>query len=292
MNENNVNLTKADAIFIPEDISENLNDYKEYKVGLFRSVPANCYLVSVNRITGNVVNLGGQGLKITMPWITKTILVPNIDRTIDYPKADYLTLDHITASVDIALNVKIVDPVKYMVKGKFQLEQLSQLTQSLLRVYIQRYNFDTLSSGVCELNQFDPRNRLRDFEEEYGIKINRVILKEIKLPADLQKQYDDVIEANKKRERQKIELETKKDDARARKEIAMIEAEMYLMKFEKLVAYMHQQNIPVSTIAEVIKTQIMSENQNAAFFVGGNGMSQNVAAGVAAGNGYTRTRTK
>ena len=140
MNENNVKLTSADAIFIPEGLSENLNDYKEYKVGLFRSVPANCYLVSVNRITGNVVNLGGQGLKITMPWITKTILVPNIDRTIDYPKADYLTRDHITASVDIALSVKITDPVKYMIKGKFQLEQLSQLTQSLLRVYIQRFD--------------------------------------------------------------------------------------------------------------------------------------------------------
>ena len=39
MNEKNVNLTKADAIFIPEDISENLNDYKEYNGGNTKHCP-------------------------------------------------------------------------------------------------------------------------------------------------------------------------------------------------------------------------------------------------------------
>lgn len=292
MEEKNVRLTGADAVFVPENISEDLSDYTVYKAGMFRSVPANCYLVSVNVFTGNVVNLGGQGLKFTIPVLTKTILVPNIDRTIDYPKADYLTSDHITAGVDIALSVRIVDPVKYVNKGKHQLEQLNHLTQSLLRVYIQRFKFESLSSGVCKLNEFDPNNDFRTFEDEYGIKINRVILKEIKLPADLQKQYDDVIEANKKKERQRIELEIKKEEARAKKEIALIEAEMYLMKFKELVTYLKEQGLLNDEITEVIKMQMMSENQNASFFVGGNGMSQNIAAGVAAGNGYTRTRTK
>ena len=57
-------------------------------------------------------------------------------------------------------------------------------------------------------------------------------------------------------------------------------------------AYLKKQNIPDEKIIEILKYEMMSGNQNAAFFVGGNDMSQNVAAGVAAGNSYTRSRTK
>ena len=42
----------------------------------------------------------------------------------------------------------------------------------------------------------------------------------------------------------------------------------------------------------LIKTQMISDNGNASFFVGESDTAKNIAAGVAAGNGYTRTRKK
>lgn len=292
MEQNNVKLSKADEIFIPKDIDRDISEYTEYKVGLYRTVPDNCYLVIVNNITGKVSKRNGRGLKLTLPVITKSILVPNIDRVIDYPRANYLTLDHITAGIDIALNVRIEDPVKYINSGRYQLEQLGILTQNLLRVYVQSLSFDSISRGVCDLRVFDEGDLYDTFKKNYGIEVKSVIFEEVKLPAELQKQYDDVIEARKKREKQLVELEARKDEARTRKEIADVDADIYLMKYEKLINYLKQQGIPNEGISDLIKTQMISDNGNASFFVGESDTAKNIAAGVAAGNGYIRTRKK
>lgn len=292
MEENNVKLNNANAVFIPENIDGDISDFTEYKVSLFRTVPDNCSLVTINTITGKIVNKSGSGLKFTLPYITKSILVPTIDRVIDYPRANYLTLDHITAGVDVALNVKIVNPAKYVKNGKYQLEQLSVLVQSLLRVYIQSLEFALISKGSCSLDEFDPEAELRTFESRSGIRVNGVLLKEVKLPADLQKQYDDAIEAKKRREKQFIDLEAKKDEALARREIAQVDADVYVMKYEKLITALKAQGIPSEGIANLIKTQMISENANASFFVGDNDTAKNIGAGVAAGNSYTRRLKK
>lgn len=292
MGENNVKLTEADAIFIPKDIDGDISDYTEYKVGLYRSVPDNCNLVTINNFTGKIVNRGGRGFKLTLPWITKSILVPAIDRVIDYPSGNYLTLDHITAGIDIAIGVRIEDPVKYVNSGKYQLEQLAVLVQSLLRMYVQSLEFASISKGNCPVSVFDNGKRLKTFCDDYGIKVTKVIFKEVKLPQELQKQYDDVIEAKKKREKQLVELNIRKDEAIARKEIADIDADIYIMKYEKLIRYLKSEGVPSEGIADLIKTQMISENANASFFVGENDAAKNIAAGVAAGNGYNRTLKK
>ena len=128
------------------------------------------------------------------------------------------------------------------------------------------------------------------FENDYGIKVTKVIFKEVKLPVELQKQYDDVIEAQKRREKQLVDLEAKKDEALARKGIADLDADAYLVRYEKLIKYLRSEGIPNEGIAELIKTQMISDNANASFFVGDNAVAKNIAAGVAAGNSYTRTR--
>lgn len=292
MEEDNVKLSGAYSVFIPENIDGDISDYTEYKTSFYRSVPENCYLVTVNNFTGKVVNRGGRGFKITIPVLTKSILVPNIDRVVDYPRANYLTLDHITAGIDMAVTLKIVDPVKYINEGRYQLDQLSVLVQNLLRVYVQSLDFGSLSRGACDINKFDPNFQLMRFEDSYGIKVRNILFKEVKLPADLQKQYDDVIEAKKRREKQIVDLEAKKDEAMARKEIASVDSEIYVMKYKELISYFKEQGIPTEQIAELVRTQMISENANASFFVGDNDSAKNIAAGVAAGNGYTRKRTK
>ena len=290
MEGNNVRLNEADALFIPKDIDGDISNYTEYKVGLFRTVPDNCNLVTINNFTGKIVNRGGRGFKLTLPWITKSILVPTIDRVIDYPTGNYLTLDHITASIDVAIGVRIENPVKYINSGKYQLEQLNVLTQSLLRMYVQSLDFASISKGSCRVDVFDEGKDFDKFRKKYGIKVTEIIFKEVKLPQELQKQYDDVIEAKKKREKQLVELNIRKDEALARKEIADIDADIYLMKYEKLIRYLKSEGVPSEGIADLIKTQMISDNANASFFMGDNDTAKSIAAGVAAGNGYTRTR--
>lgn len=297
-NRDTVNVNEADAIFIPSDIEGDKTDYTTYKTSMFRTVPANCYLVSENIFTRKVINRGGRGFKFMAPFVTRSILVPNIDRTIDYKKIEYQTRDGIMANVDMALSVKIVDPRKYIVSGKFQLSQLNVLAQSLLRVYIQNRSFDHISSGVCPLADFDPRDDFRGFEENYGIRVNRVLLKEVKLPKELEDEYNERVANERKRESQRVKLAAEKDRAEREAEIIEIKAEaeakkirkieeakaeVYLEKMRNLVTYLKNEGVPVEEISEQIRNMIAADSGNA-IFMGGNRRSSDIAMGVAAGN--------
>lgn len=308
-NTNTINrdtLSEADNIFIPKDFDNNgsFEDYAEYKVGFYRVVPENCVLISVNRFTGKVINRGGAGFKLMPPFITKSILVSTVDRTIDYDKISYLTQDGIMANFDIALVVKITDPVKYITSGKQQLDQLKVITNRLLRIYAKNRDYDVLSQGACKLSDFDPKNELKAFKDNYGIEINKVIFKEVTLPKDLQRAYDNRKMEEENKKAQKIRLDAEKDKAETEAEILKIKAqaeaesiriketaaaEVYVKKMEQLILALRKNNIPDEGIAEYLKTIIVSEKGNA-IFMGGNDQSSTIAKGVAAGNVASRNR--
>lgn len=300
-------LSEMDKIFVPKDLDSDgsLSDYTEYKVKFFnfKTVPENCVLITKNIFTGKVRSKGGRGLKFMLPLFTKSILVSTVDRTIDYEKIEYLTKDGVMANVDMAIVVKITDPEKYITKGKEQLDQLNILIKRLLRVYVSNKNFDVLSQGECLKYDFDPNLQLKEFEEKYGIAVSKIIFKEVKLPERLQKLYNDQVEAQQQRKAQKERLEAEKEKAQMEAEIVGIKAEaeakriqkieeakadVYLNKMKNLVTYLKSQNVPTEGIADFLKTQMISENQNASFFMGGTDQSRNIAAGVAAGNAATR----
>lgn len=304
--ENIVDVNKADAIFIPSDIQGDKTDYTEYKVGFYRTVPANCALVRKNRITGKIYlvssmdrngDIIGGGFKLMPPFITKSIFVPIIDRTIDYPRADYETADGIKANIDIALKVKISDPVSYLTEGKHQLNQLNILTQNLLREFIKHKEYDALTSGRIDINEFDPviagqnggiaQSAYQDFEKRYGIRIESVQLKRIKLPEKLQRLYDDKKEEEKKREAQLVKLEAEKERAKAEAEIIRIKADAEAEKNKKLMAAriegLKQSGVTEERISQELSTIIASDNPHASVIVGGSSRSNEIATGVAAG---------
>ena len=303
MNENNIDVNSADAIFIPSNIDGEVSDYTEYKVGFYRSVPANCALVRKNTLTGRLTLVSdrdadgkiiGGGFHFMPPFVTESIFVPLIDRTIDYPKADYLTKDNIYANVDIVLKVRITDPVNYLMYGKHQLSNLNTLTQNLLREYIRNNEYHNLSSGRIDLNQFDPRvpgqnggdlqSAYEDFEKRYGIKVQSIQLKSIKLPENLQKLYDDKIEEEKKREAQKIRLEAEREKAEAEARMMDIRTAAEARRAREMAG------APIQGLKDTgISTDAIAQNvgvfgaKNSVFIGGGNGSGNDTAKGVAAG---------
>ena len=255
-----MDFNNADAIFIPSDIKGDRTDYTEFKAKLFRVVPENCVLVKQGRLTGRITmpksGLFSKipvigGLHLTIPFLTKSIFVPIIDRTIDYPKAEYYTKDKIAANIDIALKVRIVNPELFVKFGRYQLDQLNVLTQNLLLEYVKKREFEDLQSGRIDLKEFDskeiyeiekddkgkiikdengePKRKLvktldesayEDFLKRYGIEVKSVQLKSIKLPESLQKLYDDEREEERKKAAQKIRLQAEKERYAAEEEFA------------------------------------------------------------------------
>ena len=311
---NAVDVDSADAIFIPSNIVGNKTDYTQYKVGWYRSVPSNCVLVKMNKYTGRLCldndrndkgELIGGGLHFTFPFFTKSILVPIIDRTIDYPTAEYLTKDNINATVDIVLKVKISDPVLYLKYGKHQLSNLNTLTQNLLRAYVRRHDYHQLSSGRVDLREFQTTrdenghvlddDAYDDFEEKYGISVESIQLKTIKLPPELQKLFDDEKEEERKKAAQKIRLEAEQERAEAEARMMNIRTEAEARRARELAG------APIQGLkAQGISSQAIEQNvgvfgaKNSVYIGGannsiGNETARGVAAGIVAGNNASRT---
>lgn len=311
-----VDVNNAEAIFIPSDIEGDRTNYTEYKVGWYRSVPANCALVRRNIITGHLSLVSGRdddgkivggGFHFMPPFITKSIFVPLIDRTIDYPKADYLTKDNIYANVDIVLKVRITDPVNYLNFGRHQLDNLNTLTQNLLRDFIRRHDYDELSSGRINLDEFDPKlpgqnggvpeSAYEDFEKRYGIEVKSIQLKSIKLPENLQKLYDDVKEEEKKKAAQQIRLAAEKERAEAEARMMDIRTEAEARRARQLAG------APIQGLKEQgISSGAIEQNvgvfgaKNSVYIGGANGngtdTAKGVAAGIVAGNTASQTNNQ
>jgi len=280
-------LSAAEKIFVPNDLDSDgkIEDYTNYKVRLFKAVPENCVLVKKNRITGKIKIAGVStlrkilsvipgiekivkvsskqysGLKLSSP-LSKSILLSTVDRTIDYEKIDYKTLDGIMANTDIAVVVKITNPKKYMLGGREQLVQLDTLIKQLLRIYIANRNFDDLAVGECHLNQFDPSDKLGEFEDLYGIKVNRMIVKEVRLPENLQKLYNDKAEATQRKLAQAVELEAQEEKARIEARLTSINAQAEAEKIKTVgQAQIEKAANEAGTIIEKLKNQGLTEKE-------------------------------
>ena len=279
-----INLSEADKIFAPKDLDNHgiLSDYIEYKARIFKAVPENCVLVKKNRFTGEVKISGDafdikipflqktikildrkkSGLKISNPLFTKSMLLSTVDRTIDYEKITYKTLDGVMADVDIAAVIKITDPKKFVLGGKEQLDQLNIVIKQLLRIYIATKDFDDLAVGECQLREFDRRGRLTEFEDLYGIRVNKVIFKEVRLPERLQKLYNDRVEEKQKRQAQLEKLQAEKDKAEMEAQILSITSQAEAEKI-KIVENV-KKDIQINKTAELVerlKTQGLSDKE-------------------------------
>lgn len=306
------NLSEMDKIFIPEDLDDNveLSDFVSYKCGLkfWRTVPENCRLVTENRFTRKITFYGGFGLKWIPPIFTKTILVPApmMEGIKTVKDIKCLSKDKIEVGIDLTLSMNITNPAKYMRKGKHQLKQLTSIVNRLLRVYIANKNFDDLVTKECDLYKFDPRGELLTFEEENGIRINKVIFEKIELPERLKKLYNDAAEEEQRRKAQEVKLRAEKEKATMDAEILKIKteaeverlkkleevkADAYINKMNKLIHSLKTQGIPDEGIAEYLKTVIMAEHGNA-IFMGGNNRSNDIAMGIAAGNASKKRPTQ
>jgi len=310
-NNNNVNLSEMDRIFIPSDLDgnvtiEDLASYTDINVKFWRTVPENYCLVTKNIFTQAVDYKEGHGLKFINPLFTKTILVPLMHTTKGYNGLSVTTSDGIEIKTDIELVMRITDPAKYVVEGKYQINQLNSLIKRLLRVYVSGKGFENVIQEECRLNNFDPNNEFNVFEQNYGIKIDRVIIEKVELPERLKKLYNDAAEAKERQKAQTIENQIQEEKALSAAKIRGIESEAkakeikaiesaktqaYIEKLSDLVEKLKSQGISTSSIEKQIETLIMAEKGNAIFMAGGNTMAGNIASGVAAGVKYAKNNT-
>lgn len=277
---NNINLSEMDKIFIPDDLDNNIEMLNllafRYNAKGFQVVPERYSLVKKNIFTQKNKNVKGFGVKFFAPLFTKTILVPKQNGVKKFSVTS-LTANDEEITVDIDVVMKITDPAKYIVEGKNKINELTARVNDLLRTYIKYETYETISKvRECTLSDFDPTSQFVNFERDYGISVEKVILEKIELAENLRKVFDDRTEALKRRDAELINLELSKEKAKTQAEnIRMIaDAENYKLKsqgeianeilkakVDEMIRRMHENGATNEEINKTISTILLTDSK-------------------------------
>ncbi len=158
------------------------------------------------------------GFHIKVPFLDKIARKVNLkEQVADFPPQPVITKDNVTMRIDTVIYYQITDPKLFTYGVENPMMAIENLTATTLRNIIGEMELDqTLTSR--EVVNAKMRAALDEATDPWGIKINRVELKNIIPPAEIQ----NAMEKQMKAERERREAETK---AKGEKNASILVAE-------------------------------------------------------------------
>lgn len=158
------------------------------------------------------------GLNILMPFIDRVVKIVSLkEQVIDFPPQPVITKDNVTMQIDSVIYFQITDPKLYTYGVEHPMNAIENLTATTLRNIIGEMELDTTLTSRDTINT-KMRAVLDEATDPWGIKINRIELKNIIPPREIQ----DAMEKQMKAEREKREAIRR---AEGQKEAAILVAE-------------------------------------------------------------------
>ncbi len=169
------------------------------------------------------------GLHFKMPVIDKIVKRVSLkEQVADFPPQPVITKDNVTMRIDTVLFFQITDPKLYTYGVENPIAAIENLTATTLRNIIGELELDqTLTSR--EIINAKMRATLDEATDPWGIKVNRVELKNIIPPAAIQEAMEKQMKAERERREQIIRAEGEKKSAvlvsEGQKEAKILKAE-------------------------------------------------------------------
>lgn len=138
------------------------------------------------------------GLRTIVPFVDQMTKVPVQTLVLDVPSQGSITRDNVTVGVDAVVYFRVVDPVRAVINVENYMVATSQVSQTSLRSVIGRADLDTLLSDREQVNS-ELRAVIDTPTEEWGIKIDRVEVKDISLPEGMRRSMSRQAEAERDR---------------------------------------------------------------------------------------------
>ena len=138
------------------------------------------------------------GLRLLVPFVDKMTKVPVQTLVLDVPSQGTITRDNVTVGVDAVVYFRVTDPVRAVINVENYLFATSQVSQTSLRSVIGRADLDTLLSDREQVNA-ELRAVIDTPTEDWGIKIDRVEVKDISLPEGMRRSMSRQAEAERDR---------------------------------------------------------------------------------------------
>lgn len=140
----------------------------------------------------------GPGIVFLWPGIQKMVRVSLRTVTMDVPAQDVITKDNVTVKVNAVVYFRILDPKKAIVEVEDFYYATSLISQTTLRSILGQNQFDDLLSNREAINA-ELQKVIDQQTEPWGVKVTTVEVRNVDLPAEMQRAI--AIQAQAERER-------------------------------------------------------------------------------------------
>ena len=171
----------------------------------------------------------GTGLHVKIPFIDRIAKKVSLkEQVIDFPPQPVITKDNVTMQIDTVVYFQITDPKLYAYGVENPISAIENLTATTLRNIIGEMELDHTLTSRDVINS-KIRVVLDEATDAWGIKVNRVELKNIVPPKEIQDAMEKQMKAERERRAKILDAEGEKRSAiliaEGEKESAVLRAE-------------------------------------------------------------------
>ncbi|MCI1930844.1 MAG: SPFH/Band 7/PHB domain protein [Clostridia bacterium] len=171
----------------------------------------------------------GTGLHFKIPIVDRVAKKVNLKELVaDFPPQPVITKDNVTMQIDTVIYLQITDPKLYVYGVDNPIRAIENLTATTLRNIIGDLELDQTLTSRDIINS-KMRIILDEATDPWGIKINRVELKNIMPPKEIQDSMEKQMKAERERREKILQAEGEKRSsilvAEGEKEAAILRAD-------------------------------------------------------------------
>ena len=153
------------------------------------------------------------GIHFKLPFVERVAKVVSLkEQVADFPPQPVITKDNVTMQIDTVVYFQITDPKLYTYGIEQPLVAIENLSATTLRNIIGDLELDQCLTSRDIINS-KMRNILDEATDPWGIKVNRVELKNILPPADIQNSMEKQMKAERDRRQSILQAEGQKKSA-------------------------------------------------------------------------------
>ena len=204
-------------------------------LGIILFIAIRCIRIVKQARMGIIMRLGKfhkeakTGIHFLVPFVDSMAYMIDLrEMVVDFPPQPVITKDNVTMQIDTVVYYKVTDPKSYVFEIANPISAIENLTATTLRNIIGDLDLDeTLTSR--DLINAKMRTILDEATDIWGIKVNRVELKNIMPPRDIQAAMEKQMRAERERREAILQAEGEKQSkiliAEGEKQSAILKAE-------------------------------------------------------------------
>jgi len=170
-----------------------------------------------------------EGLKFKVPFLDRVVKNVSLkEQVVDFAPQPVITKDNVTMQIDSVVYFQITDPKLYTYGIENPMSAIENLTATTLRNIIGDLELDQTLTSRDHINT-KMRALLDEATDPWGIKVNRVELKNIMPPRDIQESMEKQMRAERERRESILQAEGQKQSqilvAEGEKQSAILRAD-------------------------------------------------------------------